>query len=158
MSLSEQILSFKKKAEDLSRKTHAKTTTILQKRIIADTPIKTGRLRANWQATVGETGSTIGVFNVEGDYKGDILQTIKKGEIELEYLGIDDTSHITNNCAYAYNMEFKKPGKGGSYQAPNGMVRKNITDPIFNMVVGQAINQATRELGFSTVGQNRIIK
>lgn len=158
MNLSDQILYFKKKTEDLSRKTHAKTTTILQRRIITDTPIKTGRLRANWQATVGETPSTVGVFNGSENYQGEILTTIKKGEAELESIGIDDTSYITNNCNYAWDMEFLKPGAGGSYQAPEGMVRKNITQPVFNMVIGQAVKEATSELGFSTVSQNRIIK
>lgn len=158
MEFSDQILAFRNKVEELSRRTHAKTTTILQKRIIKDTPIKTGRLRANWHATVGETPPTIGIWNGSNNYKADILRAIKSGELELESLGIDDTSYITNNCDYAWDMEFLEPGDGGSNQAPNGMVRINITPPIFNMVVQQAINESTRELGVTTVKQKRYIK
>jgi hypothetical protein len=144
MSCVDDILAFAKKCETLQRKTHAKATTILQKRIIKDTPIKTGRLRANWQATVGETAPTIGIYNGKENYAAEILAAIKNGEQELEFIGIDDTSHITNNVNYGYDLEMgtSDTPTGFSKQAPGGFVRINTTPVIWDSVIKQAVREA----------------
>lgn len=135
MSFSDQIKTFKQKCEDGFRHTHGNFTTILQERIMEDTPVLTGRLKSEWQATVGESVPTTSLFD-ENINSYSWQETIDKGKAEMEYVGIDDTTRLTNNCNYAYDIEFNRASK---FKAPNGMVRINITIPILEMVLQQAV-------------------
>lgn len=132
-TFAQQIEAFKKKVEERARIVHANATTILQQNIIRDTPIKTGRAKANWQATIGAQASTsLYMENAEsGTYEPEITATVERGKDELVYIGIDDTSYIGNCLTYIVKLEFD----AWSLQAPNGMVRINTTSEIWNNLV-----------------------
>lgn len=104
------------------------------RRIIKRTPSDTGRLRGNWQTTVGAPAS--------GTVPKDV-NAISQGLAVLSQLGLFETTWITNNLDYASYIEngqfvppdpgpSKDPRKGrkgrvlvkGGYsvQAPQGMV------------------------------------
>ena len=86
--------------------------------VILATPVKTGRLRGNWQCSIGSPadseldsedpsgGETIGnMANVVGEYK------------------LGPSLYLTNNLPYAAVIE-----GGSSQQAPSGMVAVNVAE------------------------------
>lgn len=94
--------------------------------VIDDTPVDTGRLRGNWQTSVGKPK------------ENEILQTDKNGTRSktkiLNNLGkFGETVYLSNNLPYANVAEYgqwngptdKVTGQGFSKKAPAGMVRKN---------------------------------
>ena len=137
MSCADQIMAFRQKCEVSARHTHGNFTSILQARIMEDTPVLSGRLKSEWQATVGETGPSTSLFDVNVN-PGSWQETMDKGKAEMEYVGIDDTTRLTNNCNYGYDIEFN----GASKKAPSGMVRINITTPVLEIVLEQAVQLA----------------
>lgn len=91
--------------------------------IIKDTPVLSGRLRGNWQTSVGSPkldaiaergGSTPGVVPSE---------LFAEIEAALSELSGDDAIYIRNNLPYAARVEFD----GWSHtKAPAGMFRVNV--------------------------------
>lgn len=89
----------------------------LTSNVIMKTPVKSGRARANWTATIGDEASGT-TDNVD---KGG-QTTIAKG------MGIANKSsgkvfYLTNNLAYINRLEY-----GYSGQAPSGMVRITLEE------------------------------
>lgn len=99
--------------------------------IITETPVDTGRLRANWQASLGSpaTGYSESVDKNGTDTKRQMRAVVNS------HSG-DGAIYMANNLPYARPIEY-----GWSRQkAPNGMVRVNI------LRFEEAINKAIREL------------
>ena len=80
---------------------------------IMSTPVDTGRLRGNWQASQESptSGTTADVDKGGG-------ATIAKAVRKIG--GAGSVNYLVNNLDYAEKIEF-----GGSSQAPRGMVRIN---------------------------------
>lgn len=98
----------------------------LSSRIIAATPVDTGRLRGNWQASIGTAKD------------GEISRTGTAGSIneartESQKLEIGESFYLTNNLPYAGVVEF-----GSSSQAPQGMVRVQVSR------LAEALNRAAK--------------
>jgi len=106
--------------------------------IIEDTPVLSGRLRGNWQASVGSP--LLDEIPTRG---GSTPQGQVPPECADEVVGIadgingnDKTAYLRNNLPYAARVEFD----GWSHtKAPAGMIRKNVAR------VTQLINKAMRE-------------
>ncbi|HAK3332620.1 TPA: HK97 gp10 family phage protein [Salmonella enterica] len=103
--------------------------------VIRDTPVDTGRLRGNWQCTIGEAAS--GELDVT-DKNGQ--ETINNMVQTVDTAQRDFVAYLSNNLAYAAAAEFglwkDKDGKpangpktthGYSTQAPSGMVGLNVS-------------------------------
>lgn len=86
--------------------------------IVYDTPVDTGRLRGNWQISIGSP--LVGVVD-KLDPSGDrVTREIAAmvGESKLE-----DVLILRNNLPYAYRIEYE----GWSHtKAPDGMMRRNF--------------------------------
>lgn len=86
-------------------------------RVIKETPVDTGRLRGNWQASL----------NVPENAPVERLQRSPEGvantdaNASLNNLKIGDIFWFTNNLPYARRIE-----EGYSLQAPQGMLRRNV--------------------------------
>lgn len=94
---------------------------------VMSTPVDTGRLRGNWQMTLGAPAA--GVTDV----------TDKSGKITVAAItqqvgGVGKVNYLVNNLPYASTAEYggwngpteKVTGSGFSTQAPEGMVRINF--------------------------------
>jgi hypothetical protein len=126
MSFEGDIIRFTKKTEKEADKIRRGIIIKLFSAVIDDTPVDTGRLRGNWQTSVGSPKNTT-------------LQKTDKGGNQaktkiISNLGkFGDKVHLTNNLPYAKVAEYgewngptdKVTGDGYSKKAPAGMVRKN---------------------------------
>ncbi|MGP4140983.1 HK97 gp10 family phage protein [Sodalis praecaptivus] len=103
--------------------------------IILDTPVDTGRLRANWQVSADSP-----VFGQLALDDKDGAQTVEKMTTVVLAQGRNFTVYMTNNLPYAQVAEYgewkDKNGNpangphtvaGYSTQAPAGMVRRNMS-------------------------------
>lgn len=149
MSFSKDISKFGAKAVQGIQEIRAQTTIALFNAVIRDTPVDTGRARANWQVTAGApaAGSMLTMSQSK--------TTIEPNEQALIVATNGDTPvFLTNNLVYAWKLEYggytggndlpmsdpaatKSNSAGFSKQAPAGMVRKNIArlDSIVRSVV-----------------------
>ena len=86
--------------------------------VVEMTPVDTGHARANWQVTIGNSPAT-GEIDGEDDPQknGGGSETIIKGAIVADGVGVGDDMWIHNNLPYILPLE-----DGHSEQAPNGMV------------------------------------
>ncbi|HAG0016127.1 TPA: HK97 gp10 family phage protein [Salmonella enterica] len=113
--------------------------------VIRDTPVDTGRLRGNWQCTIGEAASgELDVTDEQGqETTNRMVQTVNAAPRDF-------VAYLTNNLAYAAAAEFglwkDKDGKpangartisGYSTQAPFGMVGLNVSR--INHFIKQAV-------------------
>lgn len=78
--------------------------------IVQDTPVRTGRLRGNWQSSL----------NTPSD---EILESYTPQDLKKPLAGykLNDILLLCNNLAYAERIE-----NGYSQQRPNGMVKVNV--------------------------------
>jgi len=84
--------------------------------VIQRTPVDTGRLKGNWQTTVGAPAN--GVTD-RLDTSGDLAIAEAKGGIG----GLGTITYLSNNLPYAYRIEYE----GWSHtKAPAGMVRVSM--------------------------------
>ena len=83
-------------------------------RVVLDTPVDTGRARANWLVSLHHGGFT-------PSNRTDAAKAL--GDIEVEVNGSDlhDTLTLTNNLPYIEKLE-----NGSSTQAPKGMMKRNV--------------------------------
>ena len=99
----------------------------LSSRIIVSTPVDTGRLRSNWQAS----------FNTPKDEelsRTDSMSPITEAKQATMDMSVGNDFFLTNNLSYAYPIEFD----GTSKQAPSGMLRVNVT------ALAQALRDAAK--------------
>ncbi len=113
---------------DLVRSLHQKVMMEGLIRLIAKTPVRTGRARSNWQVGIGQraTGTVASERELlKGNQPRPNLptlafigtETLNQGVAQLGHIEAFSVSHITNNVRYILKLE-----DGGSKQAPNGML------------------------------------
>ena len=95
--------------------------------VIRDTPVDTGRLRGNWQTTVGHPAT--GELGIRSE--AEALSEMATAEAATPP---DGSVFLDNNLPYCEAIEY-----GHSKQAPAGMMRKNIGR------IQQIITRAVRE-------------
>lgn len=121
------ISSFRTKVENAARLVVADSVLQLQEEIQDRTPVLTGRAKANWIVAVGVPSAVAIYHEAVGEptpaYVKEWSNIKKLAASELKRMKVDSTVFITNNVGYTYDLEFLEPGNGGSWQAPNGMVR-----------------------------------
>lgn len=113
MSFAGDLAKFKDNALKVTERTRRAIVIELFSSVILDTPVDTGRLRGNWQASIGTPArGTIeyGELSITGAIDG-VRRNLGSGDV---------TNYLTNNLPYAERIEY-----GYSNQAPEGMVRKN---------------------------------
>lgn len=81
---------------------------------VMSTPVDTGRLRGNWQMTLGAPAA--GVTDVADKSGQMVVSTIAQ-----QVGGVGKVNYLVNNLPYAESIEY-----GHSKQAPQGMVRINF--------------------------------
>lgn len=87
--------------------------------ITLNTPVDTGRARANWFASIGAPVS--GTVEYAGNPSAASGEAISNAQVAISQAP-GNVFWITNNLPYIYRLEFE----GWSKQAPNGMVRLAI--------------------------------
>jgi hypothetical protein len=100
----------------------------LLKDIVLNTPVDSGRARANWQCSIGTPVSGQIAFSADSG-KGiqapresaASADAINRGQAAVSQ-ATGNVFWISNNLPYIYRLEFE----GWSKQAPNGMVRLAI--------------------------------
>jgi hypothetical protein len=128
MSFSSQLRRFARKTGERNELVLKKVGIELFRRVIMRTPVDTGRLRANWQATIGAAASgeldeTDSSGQARPDGGGSSKTTAK---MQAVVLGADVAKpiYLTNNLPYAAVIEFG----GSKQQAPAGMARVSVQE------------------------------
>lgn len=119
--------SFSLALERFGEKAVGKTQVIVRKvaldlfrGIVMDTPVDTGRARANWQVSIGRPA--LGqIKHDSGSGQLAAEAAIGAGTPSIQAAKGDVAIYLTNNVPYIVPLE-----EGHSGQAPEGMVRKNI--------------------------------
>lgn len=131
-SFSDQLAKFAKRAGQKADLVVTKVCLDAATRVIEKTPVDTGRLRANWQATIGQPAT------------GEVDAEDKQGRMTIQKivgpakLASGQIFYLSNNLPYAvvaeYGMWPKGDGEGKvtadgySTQAPAGMVRVTMAE------------------------------
>lgn len=135
MSFSSDVAKFSSDAPKRVEKVRRGIILRLFNSVIRDTPVDTGMLRGNWQTSTGAPKDT----PIDKIDKGG-LDTIKSAESSL---GEGETKSVSvffvNRLPYAGNIEY-----GGSKQAPQGMVRRNVAR--VSAIVNRAIKEGKLKL------------
>lgn len=122
MNFAKQVKAFAKKAEQSIEQTHKAVSIKLFSAIIKDSPVDSGRFRANWQTS--NTTPASGTTSATNDPTAEVVS----------YVASISSSVFTlsNNLPYAATIEYGGyPGSGPntvngfSRQAPYGVVRVN---------------------------------
>jgi len=117
MSFNSELNDFTKKAGKNAEKIFRGTTISLFGRIIKRTPVKTGRLKGNWQIDVNKPPT--GIVSIDDNTPLSQASGVSTAKV-ITGVGkpsLDDTIYMVNNLPYAKNIE-----NGSSTQAPAGMV------------------------------------
>ncbi len=92
--------------------------------IVADTPVITGKLINNWNATIG---SPLAVDRSENGFGRDSASSYKAVAEKITPETIGQNFFLTNGVEYANQVEFggeREPNR--QWQNPKGMLRTNI--------------------------------
>lgn len=92
-----------------------------------DTPVDTGRLRANWQVTLDQPAT----HHVSGGTLSNPVPT-------LQSYTIDKTMHLTNNLPYAEVIE-----NGAANREPNFMLKRALANIKSSLVRQSKIHRVT---------------
>lgn len=134
MSFSQQITRFGKKAIPIIQNVRRGVTLKLMTSVIMDTPVDTGRLRANWRLSEHEPnlaqrpGFNNDAEQAAASKAGKKLSGYNNAAIAEVQAGIEASTgdgklYLVNNLPYAHAIEFD----GVSHtKAPEGMVRRNV--------------------------------
>lgn len=116
MDFAQQIKKWSDEVLAGAEKTQKIACRELARLVIQDTPVQTGRARANWQAGLNQAPS------------GVLEQTDPSGEAALQRVDEilarmkpGDSIVLANNLDYIGTLE-----DGSSRQAPNGMLKRNL--------------------------------
>lgn len=115
MSFSDDVRRFSIKAGESSDGIVRAVTLSLFSGIIRDTPVRDGRLRGDWQTTVGQPASAEN-GRVDKSGKAAMAEVVAKTPA-----GAGQETYISNSMPYAEFIE-----NGGSQKAPEGMVKRNM--------------------------------
>jgi len=124
VSFESDLIAFTKKAEKNAEKIFRGTTISLFGKIIKRTPVKSGRLKGNWQIDINAPASgtvdTTDTTPIKGIGAGSTLKIASKVKIAE----LHDSIYMTNNLPYAQLVE------NGNYstQSPAGMVGVSIAE------------------------------
>lgn len=116
MGFEDQIRAFGMKTSKAHDKIVRDTTIALFTNVITETPVDEGAAKGSWQTTVNTPAG------------GHVVRTDPSGRaaiVEVESntpVGAGQITCLTSNLAYIERLE-----NGWSMQAPNGMVRRNVT-------------------------------
>jgi len=116
MSFSAQVAGFGKAASQRVQNVRKGVTIKLLGAVVLDTPVDTGRARANWNISQDQPDRTV---NEDTDKGG--VTVLNKITAEVQKTSGDTPVFLTNNLPYIGGLE-----NGNSKQAPQGMVRRNI--------------------------------
>lgn len=119
MSFSDDINKFRKKFTTNYVEIKRKASFDLFSMIAIATPVDKGLLRNNWHVTHG--APDLSSFDDTEDLPVSVI--INKIQSELSMTSLEKDIFFTNNLPYAVTIEYD----GHSAQAPEGMVRTNIT-------------------------------
>ena len=140
------IAAFARKAKMSNDKALRSASIKLFSAIITESPVETGRFRANWMVSNGQS-STATTTEVDTSPGGEET----KNKVEQYILGVKDVYAFTlaNNLPYAHVIEYGGyPGDGPntvggfSKQAPQGVVRVNIAR--FEQLLNEAAQEAKK--------------
>jgi hypothetical protein len=123
------ISRFVEKAMGDVAKVQQKVCLDLSAAVINDTPVLTGRARANWQPALNR--QTQGTLEAEDKHGS---ATVAKVDETVSGLKLGDTFTLMNNLPYIMALE-----DGSSQKAPNGMVKRNVVR--FPGVVKDAVRE-----------------
>jgi hypothetical protein len=118
-SFSLDVKAFAQKAGDAADMVVRKICLDLFTDITMNTPVDTGRARANWFASINTPNSVTVEYN--GNPVAAAQNAIGDAGVAISQ-ATGNTLWISNNLPYIYRLEFE----GWSKQAPNGMVRLAI--------------------------------
>lgn len=118
MTFKNDIAKFNAKAIAKATLTFRGTALGLFSRIVLRTPVKSGRLRGNWQTQINSApDSMLDVEDKTGS--GVINEAFKK----MAKVKLGDSIFFINNLPYALPIE-----DGSSLQAPAGMVKVTVAE------------------------------
>lgn len=126
MNFGDQIAAFAGETEHKMDLAFRKIALEMFSRVILNTPVKSGRARANWQIAIGSVPN--GVLQLE-DKSGSA--TISAADAAAAGLKAGDVIYLANNLPYIQRLE-----DGYSGQAPAGMV--GLTVQQFQQIAAQA--------------------
>tara|TARA_R110000772_G_scaffold170373_3_gene282274 strand:- start:3410 stop:3799 length:390 start_codon:yes stop_codon:yes gene_type:complete len=116
MSFVLDISKFTDKAVANSEKVFRGSSISLFSNIIKRTPVKTGRLRGNWQTDINQP--SVGTLD-----RNSSTPAISEAVSKVNKATLDDSIFLVNNLPYANAIE-----NGSSAQAPEGMVAVSIAE------------------------------
>ncbi|KIC12861.1 hypothetical protein RA19_00180 [Leisingera sp. ANG-M1] len=125
MRFGDQIAAFAEKTEHKMDLAFRKIALGMFSQVIMNTPVDSGRARANWQVAIGSVPD--GVLTLE-DKSGSA--TISAADASAAGLKAGDVIYLANNLPYIQRLE-----DGYSGQAPAGMV--GLTVQQFQQIAAQ---------------------
>lgn len=129
MSFSAQLSRFSRKTTDGLDRTRRIVIIKLFSAVIQDTPVLSGRLRGNWQTSIGSpVTSVIGVR--------DMGAAVAEVQSKAQQSQLTDTVFLRNNLPYAYRIEFDGWSRT---KAPQGMMRRNVAR--FQRILNEAVRE-----------------
>jgi hypothetical protein len=145
------IQNFRSKVEKMTKSVHTDVTLSMQDAVMRRMPVKTGRAKANVLVSVGKPTNASIYHNVKGKqlptaaYVHEWKNQVMEAKNVLQSLYADGTTYVLNNVGYVKDLEYKKPGEGGSKQAPQGMFRISALE--FPQMVEEAVIKAKLKYG-----------
>lgn len=129
MSFALDVSKFVEKAKKNPEKVMRQVSIKLFSAIIKASPVDTGRFRMNWMASGGTpaTGTTDATDKSGNIATGNATSFVLKATDWREFT-------LTNNLPYAQRLEY-----GWSQQAPQGMVRTNVSR--FQQLINEEANK-----------------
>jgi len=138
MGFKDDIDRFAKKYEERAERVVKSSVLELSKRVVMESPVDTGRFRANWNVAIGSPDLTI----EEVDFSGSdaeqksadhAFDQIERAVTNGEFVG--NAAYITNNLPYGPALEY-----GHSQKSPDGMVRISVAN--WPAIVKGAVKEA----------------
>jgi hypothetical protein len=124
MSFASELSNFTAKAESNTEQVFRASTISLFSRIISRTPVKSGRLKGNWQIDINQpaTGDvsdsdTTPINTLDGGSKRKVASGVMRANL-------NDSIYMVNNLPYARRIE----NGNFSDQAPAGMVGVSVAE------------------------------
>jgi len=115
MSFGGDLGKFTDKVEEATTKVLRGSSLEVLSSVIRRTPVKTGRLRGNWQTSLNSMAS--------GEVDDRESAALSRAKSETSKMKISDAIYMMNNLPYAQKIE-----DGSSAQAPSGMIRSTILE------------------------------
>jgi hypothetical protein len=115
MSFSGRLKAIQQRQGDEVKNRFAAFAIQLSNAIIKSTPVDTGRASGNWFPDINNTSTSTN----ETARASDAIANVTTTGTEVK---LGDTFTLTNNLPYINGLEY-----GNSKQAPQGMVRINVT-------------------------------